>query len=150
VFGEWWKFIEDLRKTITQYRGDKDKVEKKARLEAAALAKAEADAAAKAERQAKGATGGAAGSPDKAGGGGRRGAAPKGAPPKGAPPKGAADGATWLCDAWNEASANIATWPATRALGTVGWRRNKGDGIAGSALASKVLIDELRSLNKKL
>ena len=56
-----------------------------------------------------------------------------------APPKGAADGAMWLCNAWNEASANIATWPATRALGTVGWRRNKGDGIAGSALASKVL-----------
>jgi len=56
-----------------------------------------------------------------------------------APPEGASDGTRWLRDAWNEASANIAEWPKTRALGTVGWRRNKGDGIRGSALAAKAL-----------
>ena len=55
------------------------------------------------------------------------------------PPAGASDGATWLCDAWNEASAGIPAWPKTRALGTVGWRRSKGDGIEGSALATAVL-----------
>lgn len=29
----------------------------------------------------------------------------------------------WLTMAWNEASANIPTWPDTKAMGTVGWRR---------------------------
>ena len=55
------------------------------------------------------------------------------------PPSGASDGAKWLLEAWNEASAGIAAWPTTRALGTVGWRRNKGDGISGSELAQKVM-----------
>jgi hypothetical protein len=55
------------------------------------------------------------------------------------PPAGASDGATWLCDAFNEASGNISTWPKTRAIGTVGWRRQKGDGIANSQLAQRVL-----------
>ena len=56
------------------------------------------------------------------------------------PPPGAADGARWLLDAWNEASAQIATWPVdTKALGTIGWRRVKGDGIASSELAQRVV-----------
>ena len=55
------------------------------------------------------------------------------------PPEAASDGTKWLCAAWNEASANIGTWPRTRALGTVGWRRNKGDGIRDSSTAAKVL-----------
>jgi len=55
------------------------------------------------------------------------------------PPASASDGTVWLLEAFNEASANIAAWPQTRALGTVGWRRNKGEGIKGSSLAAKVL-----------
>ena len=62
-------------------------------------------------------------------------------PPRGLqlPPSSASDGAHWLTAAWNEASAAIATWPATRALGTIGWRRVAGDGIDGSRLAQRVL-----------
>jgi len=55
------------------------------------------------------------------------------------PPEGASQSATWLHAAWNEATAAIPTWPDTKALGTVGWRRNKGDRIDGSAIAQKVL-----------
>jgi hypothetical protein len=55
------------------------------------------------------------------------------------PPAGASDGALWLLEAWNEASANIANWPSTKALGTVGWRRVAGDGIERSALAKRVV-----------
>ena len=54
------------------------------------------------------------------------------------PPERASDGTRWLLDAWNEASQNIPTWPETKALGTIGWRRVAGDGIAQSALAKKV------------
>ena len=39
------------------------------------------------------------------------------------PPDGANPAARWLCAAWNEASANIASWPLSRSMGTVGWRR---------------------------
>mmetsp|Transcript_37979 Transcript_37979/g.113665 ORF Transcript_37979/g.113665 Transcript_37979/m.113665 type:complete len:146 (+) Transcript_37979:428-865(+) len=56
-----------------------------------------------------------------------------------AAPSRASESATWLLAAWNEASAGIASWPNTKALGTVGWRRNKGDGISGSAMAAKVV-----------
>ena len=56
-----------------------------------------------------------------------------------APPARASESASWLLAAWNEASAGIAAWPETKALGTVGWRRNKGDGLAGSAMAAKVI-----------
>ena len=65
-------------------------------------------------------------------------------PPRGLqpPPDGASDGATWLCAAWNEASQNIPTWPKTRALGTVGWRRSQGDGIAESRLAKAIVNTE--------
>ena len=59
-----------------------------------------------------------------------------------APPARASESASWLLAAWNEASAAIVTWPDTKALGTVGWRRNKGDGIAGSAMAAKVMGSE--------
>ena len=45
----------------------------------------------------------------------------------------------WLLDAFNEATAGIPTWPDTKALGTVGWRRVKGEGISSSPLASKVV-----------
>ena len=48
------------------------------------------------------------------------------------------DVATFLLDAWNEASAQIDAWPLTHALGTVGWRRNQGDGIEQSDLAKRV------------
>ncbi len=54
------------------------------------------------------------------------------------PPDGASDGAAWLTSAWNEASAGIPSWPSTRALGTIGWRRVAGDGIGGSKLAARV------------
>ena len=61
-------------------------------------------------------------------------------PPRGLqpPPSGASDGARWLLDAFNEASAGIATWPSTKAIGTVGWRRVAGDGISSSKLAQRV------------
>ena len=54
------------------------------------------------------------------------------------PPSGASDGTAWLLEAWNEASGNISTWPESLAMGTVGWRRVKGQGIDGSPLASRV------------
>ena len=54
------------------------------------------------------------------------------------PPEGASDGAVWLLDAFNEASANIPTWPSTKAIGTVGWRRVAGDGVSRSSLAKSV------------
>jgi hypothetical protein len=54
------------------------------------------------------------------------------------PPDGASDGTRWLLDAFNEASAHIPTWPETKALGTIGWRRVAGDGIASSSLAQKI------------
>ena len=65
-------------------------------------------------------------------------------PPRGLqpPPDGASDGATWLCAAWNEASRNIPSWPKTRALGTIGWRRSQGDGIADSRLARALVNTE--------
>ena len=55
------------------------------------------------------------------------------------PPDGASENARWLLDAFNEASSNIPTWPASKALGTVGWRRTRGDGIDTSALAARVM-----------
>ena len=51
------------------------------------------------------------------------------------PPNGASDGATWLLDAFNEASAGIAAWPTTKAIGTIGWRRVAGDGVSSSPVA---------------
>ena len=53
------------------------------------------------------------------------------------PPARASESASWLLAAWNEASAAIVSWPDTKALGTVGWRRNKGDGLAGSKMAAR-------------
>ena len=54
------------------------------------------------------------------------------------PPAGASDGAEWLLDAFNEASAGIPAWPETKSIGTIGWRRVKGAGIANSPLAKQV------------
>ena len=55
-----------------------------------------------------------------------------------AAPAGASESAMWLRAAWNEASAAIGSWPDTKALGTVGWRRNRGDRIAENSMADKV------------
>ena len=43
--------------------------------------------------------------------------------------------------AWNEASAAIATWPPTKAMGTVGWRREAPTAaqLAASALGSQLV-----------
>jgi hypothetical protein len=41
------------------------------------------------------------------------------------PPKGANAAAYWLLNAWNEASAGIPTWPESKSMGTIGWRRVK-------------------------
>ena len=62
-------------------------------------------------------------------------------PPRGLqpPPESASDGTKWLLEAWNEASGSISAWPETKALGTVGWRRVAGDGIANSQLAKQVV-----------
>jgi len=49
------------------------------------------------------------------------------------------EAADFLLDAFNEASAAIPTWPETKALGTVGWRRVGGAGIEGSDLGSRLL-----------
>ena len=45
------------------------------------------------------------------------------------PPAGASDGAVWLLEAFNEASAGIPAWPSTKSIGTIGWRRVAGDGL---------------------
>jgi len=47
----------------------------------------------------------------------------------------------WLTNAWNEASASIPTWPDTKALGTLGWRREPATDaeISASSLASAVV-----------
>lgn len=47
----------------------------------------------------------------------------------------------WLTLAWNEASAGIADWPPTKAMGTVGWRREAPTAaqLAASALASQLV-----------
>lgn len=55
------------------------------------------------------------------------------------PPATASTGTRWLLDAFNEASAGIPTWPETKALGTIGWRRVQGSGIDGSALAARLV-----------
>jgi len=55
------------------------------------------------------------------------------------PPDAASDGAKWLLQAFNEASEGIASWPDTKALGTVGWRRVAGSGIRGSEIGRKLL-----------
>ncbi|KAL3924150.1 MAG: hypothetical protein SGPRY_004000 [Prymnesium sp.] len=55
------------------------------------------------------------------------------------PPDSASDGAKWLLHAFNEASAGIEAWPLTKALGTVGWRRDAGTGIEGSQLANRII-----------
>ncbi len=47
--------------------------------------------------------------------------------------------AEFLHAAWNEATSNISAWPETLALGTVGWRRNKNDGVDGSALGAQLV-----------
>jgi hypothetical protein len=44
----------------------------------------------------------------------------------------------WLTTAFNEATAGISSWPATKALGTYGWRRVAGDGLS-LPLASQLL-----------
>ena len=41
------------------------------------------------------------------------------------PPEGANALAYWLLDAWNEASANIESWPLSKSMGTIGWRRER-------------------------
>jgi len=41
------------------------------------------------------------------------------------PPTNANAAAFWLLRAWNEASAGIPDWPASKSMGTVGWRREK-------------------------
>ena len=41
------------------------------------------------------------------------------------PPTAANAAAFWLLEAWNEASAGIATWPTSHSMGTIGWRRVK-------------------------
>jgi hypothetical protein len=46
--------------------------------------------------------------------------------------------AEWLTRAFNEATAGIAAWPATKALGTYGWRRVAGDGLQ-MPLAARLL-----------
>jgi len=49
------------------------------------------------------------------------------------PPTGANAAARWLLGAWNEASAAIPTWPVSKSMGTVGWRRNR---ISAAELAA--------------
>jgi len=41
------------------------------------------------------------------------------------PPRGANAAATWLLNAWNEASAGTPNWPTSHSMGTIGWRRVK-------------------------
>ena len=41
------------------------------------------------------------------------------------PPDGANAAAYWLLNAWNEGSAGTPTWPESKSMGTIGWRRNK-------------------------
>jgi len=41
------------------------------------------------------------------------------------PPDGANAAARWLLGAWNEASAGISSWPQSKSMGTLGWRRNR-------------------------
>ena len=58
------------------------------------------------------------------------------------PPKQANPSTKWLHAAWNEAITEAGdTWPATNAMGTVGWRREgaTADEIQKSALASAVV-----------
>ena len=49
------------------------------------------------------------------------------------PPTGANAAARWLLSAWNEASAGIPSWPLSKSMGTLGWRRNK---ISAAELAA--------------
>ena len=49
------------------------------------------------------------------------------------PPSGANAAARWLLSAWNEASAGIPSWPLSKSMGTLGWRRNK---ISAAELAA--------------
>mmetsp|Transcript_35014 Transcript_35014/g.109883 ORF Transcript_35014/g.109883 Transcript_35014/m.109883 type:complete len:412 (+) Transcript_35014:388-1623(+) len=58
------------------------------------------------------------------------------------PPKQANPSTKWLHAAWNEAITEAGdTWPATNAMGTIGWRREgaTADEIQKSALASAVV-----------
>ena len=57
------------------------------------------------------------------------------------PPAQANPSSKWLLRAWNEAMAAADNWPATNAMGTVGWRRESitPQMIAGSKLASAVV-----------
>ena len=57
------------------------------------------------------------------------------------PPAQANPSSKWLLRAWNEAMAAADNWPATNAMGTVGWRRESITPamIAGSKLASAVV-----------
>lgn len=55
------------------------------------------------------------------------------------PPEAASEGTKWLLQAFNEASAGIPSWPETKALGTLGWRRVAGTGIRGSDLARRLM-----------
>ena len=56
------------------------------------------------------------------------------------PPEGANAAAFWLLRAWNEASAGIPAWPASKSMGTVGWRRQRVSAadLTSSAVARAV------------
>ena len=57
------------------------------------------------------------------------------------PPEGAIALAYWLLDAWNEASANIETWPLSKSMGTIGWRRER---ITPAQLGASAVAKQVR------